>query len=105
MSAASESLVTVRGRGPGPVGKPAARLSCDWPLIGALLELRIRVDLELCRGHRVRVDEAREIFPIERVDGTHQVILGCETAGPEQCRKLELAVRHCPTHALRLQEN
>ncbi len=77
------------------------RLESEVPDAG----VRIRVDLDLCQGHRVCVGEAPEIFDVERVDGTDKVVLKCETVGPEQRRELEQAVRHCPTHALRLEEN
>lgn len=65
--------------------------------------LRIRVDLDLCQGHRVCVTEAPEVFEIEHVDGADRVRLKCERASPELREKIELAVHHCPTRALSIE--
>jgi len=65
--------------------------------------LRVRVDLDLCQGHRVCVTEAPEVFEIEHVDGADRVRLKCETASPELREKIELAVHHCPTRALSIE--
>jgi len=66
--------------------------------------VRIAVDLDLCQGHAVCVGEAPEVFSTERVDGADRVVLASETAAPELREKVELAVRHCPTRALRIEE-
>ena len=47
-------------------------------------------------------DEAPEVFEID--DGEHKVVLLQETPGPEQRERVELAVRHCPTGALSIEE-
>ena len=67
--------------------------------------VRLRVDLDLCQGHQVCVGEAPEVFGIERVDGADKVVLKSETVGPELRQRVELAVRHCPTRALSIEED
>jgi sterol 14-demethylase len=63
---------------------------------------RLRVDLDLCQGHGVCVDEAPEVFDLESQE--RKVVLLQETPGPEQRARVELAVRHCPTGALSIEE-
>jgi sterol 14-demethylase len=67
--------------------------------------VRIRVDLDLCQGHSVCVAEAPEIFAIERIDGLDKVVLKAESVGADLRAKLDLAVEHCPTRALSLEED
>lgn len=64
----------------------------------------VRVDLDLCQGHSVCVSEAPELFEIERIDGEDKVVLKSESVGPELREKLALAVEHCPTRALSVDE-
>jgi sterol 14-demethylase len=67
--------------------------------------VRIRVDLDLCQGHSVCVGEAPELFAIERIDGLDKVVLKTTSVAPELRAKLDLAVEHCPTRALSLEED
>jgi sterol 14-demethylase len=66
-------------------------------------EIRIAVDLDLCQGHQVCIGEAPEVFAIERVDGADKVVLKTDTVGAALREKVELAVQHCPTRALRIE--
>jgi sterol 14-demethylase len=66
-------------------------------------DVRVRVDLDLCQGHSVCVSEVPELFAIERIDGFDKVVLKAESVGPELRAKLDLAIEHCPTHALSLE--
>jgi sterol 14-demethylase len=63
---------------------------------------RVCVDLDLCQGHAVCVGEAPEVFEIER--GENKVVVLAESPAPEQRERVELAVRHCPTRALSIEE-
>jgi sterol 14-demethylase len=67
-------------------------------------EIRIAVDLDLCQGHQVCVGEAPEVFAIERVDGADKVVLKADTVGAALREKVTLAVQHCPTRALRIED-
>ena len=69
---------------------------------GASTGCRVRVDLDLCQGHGVCVAEAPEVFDLDEVE--RKVVLRTDSPGPEQREKLELAVRHCPTGALSIEE-
>jgi ferredoxin len=63
---------------------------------------RIVVDADLCQGHGVCESEAPEVFEVP--DKGQVVVL--DAAPPEGARTaVELAVRYCPTHALRIVED
>jgi sterol 14-demethylase len=63
---------------------------------------RIRVDRDLCQGHAVCVNEAAEVFDLDHDE--NQVTLLAEAPPPELRERVELAVRHCPTRALSIEE-
>ncbi|MDJ0849675.1 MAG: ferredoxin [Myxococcota bacterium] len=63
---------------------------------------RIRVDLDLCQGHGVCVGECPDVFDIERTE--NKVELKTESPDPGLRERVELAVRHCPTNALAIEE-
>ncbi len=63
---------------------------------------RVRVDRDLCQGHGVCVSEAPEVFAIEREQ--NKVALLAEAPDAELRERVELAVRHCPTQALSIEE-
>ena len=63
---------------------------------------RLRVDLDLCQGHAVCVSEAPEVFAIDA--GQRKVALLTSEPGPEARARVELAVQHCPTRALSIEE-
>jgi sterol 14-demethylase len=71
--------------------------------IGGAQGLRVAVDLDLCQGHAVCVSEAPELFQLD--EEAKQVVVRHATAPPELRAKLEAAVRHCPTRALRIVED
>jgi sterol 14-demethylase len=79
--------------GAGARGAAAARAA------GAF---RVCVDLDLCQGHGVCAGEAPEVFAVDRAAG--KVVLRTETPAAELRGRVELAVRHCPTRALSLEE-
>jgi sterol 14-demethylase len=64
---------------------------------------RVAVDLDLCQGHGVCASEAPEVF---RVDpSTNRVVLLDPSPPAEARARVEAAVRHCPTRALRWVED
>jgi sterol 14-demethylase len=64
--------------------------------------LRIRLDHALCQGHAVCVSEAPEMFRLHEGAKTVTVL---QAEPPLQARhQIELAVKHCPTHALSIEE-
>ena len=63
---------------------------------------RVCVDRDLCQGHAVCVREVPEVFEIEREE--NKVALLAETPDPGLRERVEIAVRHCPTRALSIEE-
>jgi sterol 14-demethylase len=62
----------------------------------------IKVDLDLCQGHGVCVNEAPEIFELE--DDESKVRILNEQPDQEHRPPIESAIRNCPTRAIRLIE-
>jgi sterol 14-demethylase len=63
---------------------------------------RVVVDLDLCQGHAVCMNEAPEIF---RIDPETKLVSVIDATPPAELRaKLDAAVKHCPTRALRVEE-
>ena len=63
---------------------------------------RIKVDLDLCQGHGVCVSEAAGAFGFD--EDERRVIIERAVVGPAERSRVELAVEHCPTHALSIEE-
>lgn len=64
--------------------------------------MKIVVDRDLCQGHGVCESEAPEVFTVPK---SGQVSL-LDESPPEDLRaKVELAVKFCPTHALKIVED
>jgi ferredoxin len=63
---------------------------------------RVRVDLDLCQGHGVCAAEAPEVFAIDEEELRVRVLE--ERPGAWQRKAVLSAVRHCPTRALRIEE-
>jgi ferredoxin len=64
--------------------------------------VKIRVDLDLCQGHGVCVEEAPELFALDAA--TSKVVVLDPDPGEALRTKLAAAVKYCPTRALRLVE-
>ena len=62
---------------------------------------RIDVDEDLCQGHAMCELEAPNVFAVPG-NGTVSIIA---PVTPDTIEAVRLAVRHCPTHALRLEED
>jgi ferredoxin len=64
--------------------------------------MKIVVDRDLCQGHAVCESEAPEVFSVPK-NGTVEVL---DPSPAEDLRaKVEAAVKYCPTHALRIEED
>lgn len=64
--------------------------------------MRVRVDWDLCQGHGACAADAPEVFGVDEKMGT--VIVKIESPPEELREKVELAVRFCPTRALKLED-
>jgi sterol 14-demethylase len=82
--------------------QPAARRSAGagGEAVAAGAGLRVQADLDLCQGHGVCAGEAPEVFALDRREMKVRVL--AESVDERQRAAVESAVRHCPTHALRL---
>jgi ferredoxin len=63
--------------------------------------VRITVDRDLCQGHGVCEAEAPEVFKTPK---SGQVTVLDETPPATLRPKVDLAVKYCPTHALKIVE-
>jgi len=64
--------------------------------------MRIVVDYDLCQGHAACEGEAPEVFAVSK-KGELTVL---DPNPPEEQRAaVQLAVKYCPTHALRIEED
>ncbi len=63
--------------------------------------MRIKLDPDLCQGHGICCEEAPNVFSLDR-DPPVRVL---QEEPPEELREqVKIAVRYCPTGALRFQE-
>ncbi len=64
--------------------------------------MKVVVDLDLCQGHAACEGEAPAVFSVSK-KGELTII---DPHPPESERAaVELAVKYCPTHALRIEED
>ena len=64
--------------------------------------MRIRVDRDLCQGHGVCESEAATVFSVSKKG---DLTILDETPADELRPEVEKAVKFCPTHALRIEED
>lgn len=63
------------------------------------VRFRVEVDRDLCQGHGVCESEARQVFAVSK-KGELSIL---DETPPAELRPLvELAVKYCPTRALRI---
>ena len=66
--------------------------------------LRVRVDLALCQGHSVCMEEAPEIFRVlDRATHYPQVQVLEEFPPPERWEALRAAARYCPNRVITIE--
>ncbi len=64
--------------------------------------MKVIVDRDLCQGHGVCESEAPAVFTVSKSN----VVEVLDESPPEELRaEVEAAVKFCPTHALRIQED
>lgn len=63
----------------------------------------LRVDLDLCQGHGVCVDESPEVFEVDPEE--RKVVLRIENPDDSLRASVESAVRHCPSRALSIERS
>ncbi len=72
------------------------------PPAGPGARVRIVVDRDLCQGHATCEGEAPDVFSVSK-QGELTIL---QPEPPEELRAaVELAVKYCPTHALRIEED
>ena len=64
--------------------------------------MRIEVDFALCQGHGVCKEEAPAVFDVDEREG--RVIVLVAEPPESQRAAVALAVKYCPTRALRIGE-
>ncbi len=63
--------------------------------------MRIKVDLDLCQGHSVCVEECPEVFDVrDQAGGYHQVVVLMEEPPEELRTKVMNAARGCPNRVI-----
>ena len=64
--------------------------------------MKVVVDRDLCQGHGVCESEAAAVFAVSK-----QGVLVIVDESPSEARRAEVeaAVKFCPTHALRIEED
>lgn len=93
----------VRYRRRTDVGRGAEGRRGAMPTAARTGVTRVRVDLGLCQGHAVCVSEAPEIF---RLNGRQTAVEVLQADVPAALRdRVAAAVKHCPTHALTIEES
>jgi ferredoxin len=67
--------------------------------------MRITVDLDLCQGHSVCMEECPEVFAVQEIPGAYpQVVVLQETPDETLREKVLNAVRGCPNRVIRIEE-
>lgn len=67
--------------------------------------MRITVDLDLCQGHSVCMEECPEVFTVQDTpDGYPQVVVLQESPGESLREKVMNAVRGCPNRVIRIED-
>lgn len=67
--------------------------------------MRIKVDLDLCQGHSVCMEECPEVFAVQDTpDGYPQVVVLQESPDESLREKVMNAARGCPNRVIRVEE-
>jgi sterol 14-demethylase len=64
---------------------------------------RVTVDSDLCQGHGVCMEEAAEVFRVAGPGSKVEIL--CDTPSESARDQVALAVEHCPTRALSIEES
>lgn len=67
--------------------------------------MKIKLDLDLCQGHSVCMEECPEVFEVrDREDGYPQVHLVVESPDEELRAKVEAAAQYCPNRVISIED-
>jgi ferredoxin len=67
--------------------------------------MKIKVDLDLCQGHSVCVEECPEVFSVIDRGGEYPQVLVLMDNPPESLRdKIKLAAKYCPNKVIRIED-
>ena len=65
---------------------------------------RVIVDLDLCQGHSVCMEECPEVFDVQEKGGDYpEVIVLIEKPDESLREKVELAAKYCPNKVIRVE--
>jgi sterol 14-demethylase len=92
----------VRYRRRADVRRAAEPRTTNGASATAAKSTQVRVDLGLCQGHAVCVSEAPEVFRLNAQQTAVDVLQGEVPAALRA--KVDAAVKHCPTHALTIED-
>lgn len=105
MTAATETCESPASSSEHPGGRRALRLSGGLPLLGHLLELR-RFEFELAQpAASYANDLSKRVVAVKQPYRVrYRRRAGATLAASALREKVERAIRHCPTRALRIEE-
>ena len=63
--------------------------------------MKVKVDLDLCQGHSVCLEECPEVFAVEeQEDGYAKVVLLNDSPELSLTKKVASAIQYCPSNAI-----
>ena len=67
--------------------------------------MKVKIDLDLCQGHAVCIDEAPAVFELMESDmGYPNSHLKVQDISDDQKEKIQCAVKYCPNRAISIEE-
>lgn len=67
--------------------------------------MKIKLDLDLCQGHSVCMEECPEVFSVVDRGGDYpQVVLLVDEPDESLRKKVELAAKYCPNKVIRIED-
>ena len=67
--------------------------------------MKIKIDLDLCQGHSVCMEECPEVFSVVDKGGEYpQVVVLIEAPDESLRQKVQLAAKYCPNKVIKIEE-
>ena len=67
--------------------------------------MKVKVDLDLCQGHSVCVDECPEVFDVVDRGGDYPQVVVLMDSPPESLReKVSAAAKYCPNKVISIED-